>query len=250
MTDTWRYTPKITVFQLRVSATGIFAILNIPINERDDWYLGKRTTWLSLSGRFWIWISFLNTNEEEEEGVSEADCKRTVWPYRTADGRPCVPHTASVMNVCETTCVMWACVACVPRMPAFGSCRIRGEVRGSMSDCRWNTACSLTQTHTHTAPPSSPSPTAENTHRPQRGPRLGLAHPMPRGTCLCTLVSTHPANTPTPPDKNVQGLTTTGMPVLRLCHRWPAHQSLRCNKAVLVWKKMTGVLWGESGLLP
>lgn len=103
--------------------------------------------------------------------------------------------------------------------------------------------CAHTHTPPHQVPPSSPSPTAENTHRPHSGPLLGLAHQVPRGTCLRTLVFTHPANTPILPHTHIytHGLTNTGMPDPSLCHR-TAHQLLSCNKAVLVSKNGRSLL--------
>ena len=216
----------------------------------DDWYSGMSTTWLSLLR------PLLNLDQFSQHKWRAGGCK---WSWLRENVT--VPNSwreamrasyCECMKVCETTLVMWVCVACRPRMLLSELAGLVGRFRGA-----WVTIDEMrdththTHTHTHTAPPSSPFPNSwEHTLAPQR-PSSWLStsnatwhllmHPCFHTSCKHGNTSTH---------IYVHGLAKAGMPAVRLCHRWTAHPPLRCNKAVLVWKETTGVFWGESGLLP
>lgn len=165
------------------------------------------------------------------------------WRCETADRKPRMPRTVNVW-VCARQHVSCECVAWVPCVPALRSARISGVVWGGMTA---HENAENTNTHTH-SPSFAPSPTAENTHTgPSSGPLTwltrsdatwhALMHPCFHTSCSLPILPTC-----------IIEHTNTGMPAQKLCHRWAAQQLFSCNKAVFVWKKMTRVSWGESGL--
>lgn len=140
--------------------------------------------------------------------------------------------------------VSYECVAWVPCVPALRSARISGVVWGGMTADE-----NAENTDTHTQPQLRPLPNSwEYTHTgPSSGPLTwltrsdatwhALMHPCFHTSCSLPILPTC-----------IIERTNTGMPAQKLCHRWAAQQLFSCNKAVFVWKKMTRVSWGESGL--